>query len=240
MERRTVRQKKKRNPKVIALWGTLDVTVLVVILVLLFHKPAAYQPGQYGLSLRDPNQVGQYLPYLASELYNGCQTQRPFDLWIAEKPANQVIAGAEWEPEDKRQGYWPRHHEGILFSTPVVSCDPNRVTLMGELELQGAKLVVTIALVPIFDDNGRLTLHVDSVKVGALNITLLARVTAQKMYQQRLKQGPVFDDIRTRIAASLLNEESFEPIFPIDGRQIRLTQVHFKDERLGLRFEPMR
>ena len=238
MERRSVRKKKKRNPKVIALWLTLDITVLVVVLVLLFHKPQAYQPGQYGLSLRDPNQVGQYLPYLASELYNGCQTERPFDLWIAEKPANQVIAGAEWEPEDERQGYWPRHHDGILFDTPVVACDPNRVTIMGELQLQGAKLVVSIEIVPIFDAGGMLNLHVDSVKVGALNVTLLARVTAQKMYQQRLEQGPVFDDLRTRIAGSLLNNEPFEPVFPIDGRMVRLTQVHLKDEALGLRFEP--
>ncbi len=206
--------------------------------MLLFHKPAAYQPEQYGLHHRDPNQIGQYLPYIISEFYNGNQADKPFDLWIAEEPANQVIAGAEWEPQNKRTDYWPRYLEGILFQAPVIACEPNRVTLMGALELQGARLVVTIDIVPNFDANDLLTLHVAAVKIGALNITPVARLMARQMYQQRLEQGPVFDDIRTHIAASLLNDQPFEPVFPMDGRQIRLADIKLERDRLRLRFSP--
>jgi hypothetical protein len=78
-----------------------------------------------------------------------------------------------------------------------------------------------------------------------MNITPLARFIAGRMYEQRLELLTIdTEDLRTRIAASLLNDEAFEPVFDIrdffeDGRQkLRVEKVTIEHGKITIRLAP--
>ena len=124
---------------------------------------------------------------------------------------------------------WPRETGGVVFSAPEVLFHPGRIVLMGTADIEKADLVITVEMEPQLDDAGLLNLNVAKVKVGAVNITLVAKMLAKKMYQERIETVPVdTDDIRAKIAASLLAGESFEPVFEVEDKRVRL-----KDFRLS-------
>jgi hypothetical protein len=63
----------------------------------------------------------------------------------------------------------------------------------------------------------------------------------KKMYRQRLEEGSVdLEDLRTKIAASLFNEEPFEPVFLIEDKRIRLTGFEITEGKLVARFVPVK
>jgi hypothetical protein len=110
---------------------------------------------------------------------------------------------------------------------------------MGQAELKGASLVVTVGVRPAVDDQGLLRLDVTKVKVGALGLTPVARMVAKRMYTQRLAEGPaVVDDLRTQIAAALLNDQPFEPVLMVRNRKVRLKSLELQRGQVVLRFVP--
>lgn len=207
--------KKSRRRKLL-LWLLIDLVVAAVVFLLLLYKPAGYQPVMPAANA-DPN--GQRVhPYLSHELmpalYNGTQDRRPFEMVVLDKGLNEAVARARW----------PQQSGGISLSAPAMAFEPGRVVLMGTADIEGAKFVVTVEIGPQMTQEGRLNLVVEKVKIGAMNITPLAKIMARKMYKEQIETGGVdLEDWRTKIAASLLNEESFEPVFPVDDKWVRLT-----------------
>jgi hypothetical protein len=62
---------------------------------------------------------------------------------------------------------------------------------------------------------------------------------AKRMYAQRLAEGPaVVDDLRTQIAAALLNDQPFEPILMVRNRKVRLRSLELQRGQVVLRFVP--
>jgi len=101
------------------------------------------------------------------------------------------------------------------------------------------EFVVTIVLHPQVDEQGLLNLHVAKVKVGAMNITPLAKIMAKKMYADRLATVRVDTEaLQTKIAASFLNEEPFDPVFEVEKQKIRIEQITVEQESLTARLAP--
>ena len=76
-------------------------------------------------------------------------------------------------------------------------------------------------------------------KVGAMNITPLAKYMAKKMYKKRMGDAHVDTKaIEAQIAASLLNGEPFEPIFEVDKRKVRIESITVEKEKLTARLVP--
>ena len=110
---------------------------------------------------------------------------------------------------------------------------------MATANIRGAKLVVSTVLEPRIDEQGLLNLGVAKLKVGAINITLLAKIMAKRMYQDRLGTVRVdTEDARTMIAASLLNDEPFKPIFRGEDKKVRLEEITITEGKLTLHFVP--
>jgi hypothetical protein len=129
--------------------------------------------------------------------------------------------------------------EGIMLYAPAVLFEPGSVVLMCTANLKNVEFIVTIVLEPKIDEQGMLNLQVAKVKVGALNITPLAKMVAEKMYTERLNTMRVdTDTLRAQIAASLLNNEPFEPVFEVEDRQIRIEKVTIHEESLTARLVP--
>lgn len=218
---------KKSKRKKIIVWLTIDLVVAIVIFALLLYEPAGYKPADIGSANYKQGQVHPYLTYLSSEYYNSAQRQEPFILVVNDKKMSEAYA------------QWSRESEGTMLFAPMVRFLPEMIVLMGTASVKGIELIVTIVLKPKIDEQGLLNLRVVKVKVGAMNITLLARIIAKKMYAKELATKPIDkQDWRVKIAASLLNDEPFKPIFPAEDKKVRLDKITIDNEQLTLWFVP--
>ncbi len=220
---------KKEKYKKIIRWLLVDLAVACTFFALLLYKPSRYGPLEVDSASDKPGQVNPYLTYLSSEFYNGVQLEKPFEIVVLEEMVNQTIS----------QSKWPMEASGVRFSAPLVLFVPGSVVLMGTADISGAEFVVTIELEPKVDKQGFLNLQVTKIKIGAMNITPLAKIIAKKMYQNRLESVPIdVEDIRTKIAAALLNDESFEPVFHFEDKKVRMESITVTQGKLILHFVP--
>jgi len=223
-------KKKKSKRKKLLIWLLVDILVAAIVIALLFHTPANYNP--FVAEETDDDRVHPYLTHdLMPQLYNGAQSQKPFEVSVSDQALNEAIA----------QARWPQHAEGATFDAPQVIFSPESITLMGTVDAEGAELVVTIEVAPRMDEQGLLSVGLQKVKVGAMNITPLAKAVAKKMYLERLETVPIdTEDIRTKIAGALLNEEAFEPVFKVEDKWVRLKGLTLYEGQFVLRFVPAR
>ena len=217
-------------------WLLLDLALAIIIMALLFYKPARYRPPGTVPAGNNQDQVSPYLSnVLLPQLHNGAQRQEPFDLVVIQKGINEAIARLQW----------PRESNGVLLSAPTVFFVPENIVLMGTASIKGAELVITVVAKPSLDEEGLLHLRVEKVKIGAMNITLVARVMAKRMYTDRLETVHVdTENLRAKIAASLLIDEPFEPIFNIRDifedmdKKVRVEKITMAQKKLTLRLVP--
>jgi hypothetical protein len=208
-------------------WLLFHLAAVVILLGLLLYTPGRYKPVAHA----NNRNVSKYLTHeLAPGFYNGTQKGRPFDLPVTQEGINDIIAHSGW----------PRQYGETSFCEPAVLFEPDGIVLMGTVDMRGVGFVVTIVLEPHLDDEGLLNLHVDKLKIGAMNVTFPARIIAKRMYEQRVGTAPVdFRDIRTQIAASLLADEPFEPVFKAEDKYVRLEKITLEKEKLTLRLVPI-
>ena len=224
------KNRKKTRFKKLVIWLLIDLVVVVVVLILLLHTPARYAPADIDSFDHEPGQVSPYLTHeLSPQFYNGTQRGEPFELVITQKGINEIVAG--WG--------WPRMSEGAMLYAPAVLFVPNSVVLMGTISFKGVDFVVTIVLEPKINQDRLADLRVTQVKVGAMNITPLAKLIAKKMYAKKIGTLPVdTKTIEAKIAASLLNGDSFEPVFEVEKRKIRIETITVDHETLTARLVP--
>jgi hypothetical protein len=222
------------NKRSLAIKLIAVVVILVSLLYLLFlHKPARYNP----LDISYTGQVSKYLTHeLLPQLYNGVQGTEPFDLVVIQKGINDTIARAKW----------PKYYSGIVFSAPEVLFLPDTIVLMGTAVLRSVQVVITIELNPSLDEDGLLNLRVSKVKAGAMNITPLVKAIARRMYADRLATVKVDPcDLGAQIAASLFNDEPFDPVFEVkdmlggEEKKVRIKKITLTQERLTLHLVPV-
>jgi len=222
--------RKKTRFKKLVLWLLVDLAVAAIIFALLLYRPGRYKPAEFGSDNYKRGEVSPYLTHdLSPKIYNGTQRGKPFELVVTQKGINEIIT----------RGNWPMESEGILLHKPAALFVPGAVVLMGTADIKGVEFVVTIELEPKIDEQGLLNLHVAKVKVGAMNITPLAKMMAKKMYAQRVAAIRIDREaLQTKIAASLLTDEPFEPVFRVDDKKARIEKITIAKEKLLLRLVP--
>ena len=221
-------QKKRKYRKLIR-WLLVDLAIACTIFALLLYKPSRYSPMEANFAGSNARRVHPYLTHLSSEFYNGVQREKPFELIVLEEGINEVISQSEW----------PMESEGVRFSAPAVLFVPESIILMGTANIRGAEFVVTVVMEPNVDQGGFLNLQVAKVKIGAMNITPLAKIMAKKMYQNRLATEPIdIGDWRAKIAGALLNDEPFEPVFKVEDKTVRVEKVTVAPGQLILHLVP--
>jgi len=219
--------RKKVRLKRLACWLLVDLAVAAVIFALLLYRPGRYDPFEAGI--HEQGEVHPYITHLSSEIYNGAQLGEPFELVVAQKGINEAVT---WYG-------WPMESEGVLLYAPAVLFVPGAVVLMGTVNVEGVELVVTIELDPKIDEKRLLNLQVSKVKVGAMNVTPLAKMMAKKMYSEQLAGAVIDTDaLQTKIAASLLTNEPFEAVFTAEDRKVRVEKVTIQEGKLLLRLVP--
>ncbi len=220
------KRKKSRRRKLL-IWLAVDLAVAAVVIGLLVYRPSRYHPVAPA-----PNSDGETVhPYLhrdlASTFYNKAQERRPFEMAVLDQKLNEAIADKKWQSE------------GVLLSSPQVLFAPGRVVLMGMADVEGAGFVVTIELAPKMNEQGYLDLAIEKVKVGAMNVTPLAKMMARKMYQEQIGTGAIdMDNLATKIVAALLTGQPFEPLLELDGKWVRLKSFDITQGKLTTQFIP--
>lgn len=226
--------KKKAKYKKLFYWLLIDLAVALILFALLLYRPGRYKPGDFRMDDDKPGRDWVTHPYLTHEVYpevyNGAQLGEPFEVVISQKGLNSVVADSGW----------PKESEGILLYGPAVLLVPDTVVFMGTANIKGVEMVVTIELTPKVNEQKLLVLDVSKVKVGAMNITPLAKMTAKRMYAQKLSDEPMdTEDLRTKIAGALLNEEAFGHIFKIEDKKVKVDKITVKEGKLIVRLIPV-
>jgi len=203
--------------------------IVVIVFALFLHRPAYYKP----LDFADSNEVSLYLTNeLSPELYNGAQLQEPFNLVVTQSGINDIVAHYPFE--------WPQEFGSIRFSAPMVFFVPDSIVLMGTVVLKGVEFVVTVVAEPSLDAKGLLNLQVVGVKMGAVDITPLARVLAKRICQQQFAAANIgAEDLQARVAASLLDGEPFKPVFKIEDKKVRVEKITIEQKKLTIRLVPV-
>jgi hypothetical protein len=218
------KKRRKSRTRRLVVWLFIDLIVAAIVIGLLFHKPGSYDPEDFESADREPGQVSKYLTHeLSPRIYNGAQRGEPFDVVITQKGVNEIVAGLGW----------PKMSRGVMLHSPAVLFRQGSVLLMGTAEVKGAEFVVTIEIKPEIDCEGLMKFPVTKVKVGAMNVTALARMMANRMYAQSVAELPTDQDsFQTKIVRSLINGEPFEPIFEVDDKKIRIEAISVDREEL--------
>jgi len=221
---------RKSRRKKLVLWLLIDLAVAAVVFALLVYRPGCYDPADFDSYDLENGQVSPYLTHeLSPQVYNNSQRGEPFDLVVTQSGVNEIVAGMGW----------PKYSEGVMLYAPAVLFVPGTVVLMGTANIKGVEVIITIELEPKIDERKMLNLHVVKVKVGAVNITPLARMMGKKMYTERLAMLPVDTEaLQTKIVASLLNEEAFEPVFSVEDNKVRVEKITIYKEKLTARLVP--
>jgi hypothetical protein len=208
-------------------WLLIYLLVLATVLFLLFYRPSYYKPQL----VANNRQLSPYLThYLIPQFYNGVQLQEPFDLVITQQGINEIARYLPLPEESRR----------VNLTSPMVYFVSDRIVLAAAASVHSAKLIITLEVAPVFDDKGLLSVNMNTVKIGAMNVTIPARIIGRKMYADHFDSNAVDpNDIRTLLAASFFAGRPFDPVFDIDDKKVRLAAISITTGQLTLRFTPV-
>lgn len=218
--------KGRRRLKRFGIWLLVDLVVAGTIILLLLHSPANFHQQKP----IDTNELSPYLTnYLMPTIYSGAQKQQPFEMEVIAKGINDIIA----------RNPWPIEADDIIFHMPQTFLSQDTITLIGAVVFKGAKLIITLQAKPTINEAGLLNFNVTGVRVGSLNITIIAKFIAGQMYRKRMGDYYIdSDDLNAKLAASLLNNTPFDPTFKIEDKYIRIIKVALTKGKLNINFVP--
>jgi len=193
------------------------------ILFLALHKPADYVPTEPIID----NQVSKYLTHvIVRDLYNGAQLQEPFELIVTQEGINDIIARLQW----------PMQVDGISILVPQVIFEPELINVRAMIQSGGVDLLVSVSGNAFVNNGGMLNIDINNVKMGALNITVLAKAIAKSIYEKELSRRsgrPVrAEDV---IVKAILENQPFDPTFRIEGNYLTIESVDILQGKMILK-----
>jgi hypothetical protein len=155
------------------------------------------------------------------------QLDEPFDLLVEQEGLNDII----------RRQLWVEQFDDFAFTDPVVLFDTDTIYLMGTLDYKGISSVLTIMAAPQMNADGTIWLNIQSIRLGALPVTTLVGMLARKAFEQSHGYFEGEPELEAMVGAMVRNE-SFEPVFKIYDRPVRITEMTVQPQQLNLRFKP--
>ena len=229
-------KKKQGNKLRILLRGILFAVVsffliVAILLVMLQRKPRAYTSTPAAVKTE---QVSPYLThYLGPNIHNSIQIDKPFEIVVPQKGINEIIA-----EEDLLGWKWPVEFTNVVISRPVAVFDARKIILMGKVDIVGFETVVTVCSTPEIGEDGLLSLNLQYVRAGAIDISYLAKKTLKRVIESQYEEIGEQYWLKDILNACVDNTP-FEPVFPtVYDRYIRLVKSDISENMLVLLFEP--
>lgn len=216
----------KKSHKIRTLFIGLVLATLFLAAVMMFllgHTPQTYQP----VAAPPQDEVSPYLTHkLGPDFFNNVQLDKPFELIVEQAGLNEIIASQCPEPV----GYG-----GFTFSAAVITFTDRNIVLMSTVGFKDASTVLSVAAAPTMDKEGMLNLNIESVKLGAIPVTGMAKAIAQKYANEYLIPS---DPNLAPVVAGILNNQPFEPAGRISEYTVRLKDFTLAAGKLTLLIEP--
>jgi len=134
----------------------------------------------------------------------------------------------------------PIRLNNIALYDPQVILMPEEIILLATANVKRIDFIAVVELVPAINQNGLLNLHINSIKLGAVNITAIAASIGKKAYSNWLSStGTDPDNSIAQICRSLLNDEPFDPVFEIGGRTVRLSKIRIAEKTMTVLLTPL-
>lgn len=178
--------------------------------------------------------VSEYIThYLAPNVHNNIQLDKPFVVVVPQKGINEIIA------EDQLLGWkWPVEFGKVVIFRPVAVFSPKTIRLMGKVDIAGFDTVITVCATPSVGKDGLLRLNLQYVRAGTLDISFLVKKTVKKIIEGQLHQVEEQYWLQDILFACQENKP-FNPVFPtIYNRHIKLIKSRISENKVILVFEP--
>jgi hypothetical protein len=216
----------RKSDRAFRFWGlgAVGLGVLTGIIILIWHKPKAYQP----LRPENPEQVSLYLTHeLGPKFFNQVQLNEPFDLIVEQQGLNDIISRLDWIQE---LGPLSLQQPNIIFAD-------RSILLMGTLKYKGVSSVLSILAIPTMDANQQICMNIQSVHLGMVPVTTLVSKLSQKALDDNRDGFKDDPEVEHLVQAIILNEP-FDPVFWISKYQVRITHFTLKHNVLTLTLLP--
>jgi len=220
------KSKKPRKKLRLAIVFSLWLLVGFLTFMLLMDKPAGYNPED----IKNDKCVSQYVTNeLAPYVYNNIQKGQSFEIIIPQSKTKEFISLIEW----------PIESEDVTISSPQAFFVDNGLVMRANAGTKGLNFVITIMISGLIDETGMMHLNLDKIMIGSMNITFIAKIIAKKMYQYRVKKENYSkDSIGADIAASLLGNQPFDPVFEVRKRKVRVKRINVEKSQLKITLAP--
>lgn len=230
-ETNKVKKRKHRVLKAVGIFFGLLVVFVGGLLFLMTRKPKVYQPSGAAVT----GVVNPYIThYLAPEIYNNVQVDKPFCIIVRQKDINEIVVDGslDWE--------WPIDLGAAVISAPAVTFLKDEILLMGTVEVGVLEFVITIGVKPVIDDEGLMHLNFEKVKAGLVDVTFMARSITCKILADELAGVEIGHETAWMkdMYDAVAENKPFEPVWPVYEDAIKLTKVDIVDGQLTLVFVP--
>ncbi len=215
-------QKRRRRlwPAVTAGFSLLLAAILIILVA---YNPKNYTP----IAPEDPREVSPYLTHkLGPDFYNHVQLDRPFELIVDQEGINDIFSRCPW----------PLAFEGISIYQPVVTFSPEQSVLMAQIDFKGLSTILSIVGKPALDEGGMMNLNIQSVYLGALPITPLARHLARKYVSENFDLNDPVESVNL----AFVTNQPFDPIVSISDHTARITELVIEPAQARLMLEPVK
>ena len=197
-----------------------------MVLTLTAHRPGKYKPT----APENPDVVSPYLTHeLGPGFYNQVQLDQPFELAVDQVGLNDILSREKW----------PMQLDGLALSMPTVLFNEGQITFMVDVDYSGLSAVVSLIMLPEIDERGMLNLNIQTVYLGAMPITPLAKAIASNIASQYLPEtSEQINPVETVINA-ILSNQPFDPVLPIGQYTVRLEKLTLEEGRCLLFLVPV-
>lgn len=207
------------------IFGAILLSIIVAVIIMLYRKPRSYQP----IRPDNPEQVSLYLTHrLGPDFYNQVQLDEPFELVIEQNGLNDIVSRIRW----------PQQFGHISFSEPVIHFTGNSIILMGNLEINKVRSVLSVICSPQMAPDKTINMNIQSIQMGRMPVKAVVLKLAQSIFEQNLDAFSE-DPEAAAIVQGIIQNQSFVPIFWIANYKVRITDFTLEPALLRLTLEPL-
>lgn len=194
-----------------------------ILTILIAYNPKAYAP----IAPENPQEISPYLTHkLGPDFYNHVQLDEPFELIVDQEGLNDIFSRYPW----------PLSFDGISIYTPLINISPAQIVLMAQVDFKGFSTILSIYGRPSLDPEGKMNLNIESVYLGALPITPLARHLAQKYVSENFD----LNDPVEAVNQAIVSNQPFDPIVYISDHAARITEMTIEPACARLILKPIK
>ncbi len=198
--------------------------VFLFILMLLKNQPASFKQPQ----VITDDIVSPYLTHkVMTVLYEMLQKKGQSELVLTEAGLQDIISRESW----------PKPCGPFELHCPQIVLRKNRITLMARAKAV-VETIVTVVIEPRNIESDRMVLHLDTVRLGSLPITAIAKSIARKELKKEFERQQIEpSDWQAKLAASLLDDQPIEPVFYMVLAEMRINRIDIQARQAALKIE---